>query len=70
MNKLKLTTNIFSKAYIEEAIRAYKDICNIEISEINNYIVCKFTDCIYNTEETIKEFENYVIDLMNTKLAL
>lgn len=70
MNKLKLNTNIFNKICIEKAIQAYENICSIKISEIDNYIICEFTNCIYDIEETIKEFENYVIDLMNTGIKL
>lgn len=70
MNKLKLNTNIFTKDYIERAVCAYKNICKIEITECGDYIFCEFTDCIYDKDETAKEFENYIIDLMNTDITV
>lgn len=70
MNKLKLNSNIFSIIHVKKAITAYKDICKIDINEINNYIACEFKDCVYDLEETKKEFENYVINLMNTNNTL
>lgn len=70
MHKLKLNTNIFTKDHIIKAAEAYKDICKIAITEEDGYIFCEFTDCIYCIDETVKEFENYVIDLMNTDIAV
>lgn len=70
MNDLMLNTNIYKKNWIFLAAKAFEDICNINIIETNDYIVCKFSNCIYDTIETIREFENYIIDLMNTNLDL
>lgn len=70
MNELKLSTNIFGIRNVEKAIVAYKDLCKIGINYTGNYIICEFTDCIYDNEETIREFENYIIDLMNTDVEL
>lgn len=70
MNKLKLNINIFNITHVKKAVKAYKDICKIEIDQIGSYIVCEFTDCIYDSKETVNEFENYIIDLMNNDINI
>ena len=35
--------------------------------EDNNYWKCRFKNCRYNTEQTELEFENYLIDYINSK---
>lgn len=66
MIKLRLNPNIFKMKYIDHAAKAYEKICSIKISGEDDYIVCEFSNCIYDAEETSKEFENYIIDLMNS----
>ncbi len=67
MNELKLSKEIFEKAVILNAISQYDSLCRISINEKdNNYYKLSFSNCLYSNEETIKEFENYVIDLMNS----
>jgi hypothetical protein len=39
----------------------------IEVEEDNNYWKCRFKNCRYNTEQTELEFENYLIDYINSK---
>lgn len=66
MNELKLSKDIYEVIAIENAILQYKDICTISKTENSEYYILKFNDCIYSEVETINEFENYVIDLMNS----
>lgn len=66
MNELKLSKDIFEVNAIENAILQYKDICIISKNENSDYYTLIFSDCVYSVEETINEFENYVIDLMNS----
>ena len=70
MNELKLHSNIYSMIQVEKAAKAYRDICQIKINKNGNYIICEFTNCFYDKNETISEFKNYIIDLMNTDIAL
>ena len=40
---------------------------NIVVNIEENFLRCVFTNCIYDVEITLKEFENYVIDLNNQR---
>lgn len=64
-NTLKLNLNIYNLNSIQKAITDYISLCEIEIEEEGDYIICSFYNCKYNINKTIHEFGNYVIDLMN-----
>lgn len=66
MIELKLNADIYDVQKVKIAADAYKELCKIKLRTADDYIICNFTDCLYDPEETIKEFENYTIDLMNT----
>lgn len=66
MSDLNLHTDLFGYDDLISASNAFASICRIQITRVNHYYTCTFTDCIYDVKETIYEFENYVIDLMNT----
>lgn len=67
MNNRIFDTDIYEKQAIEQSIVDFKNICRIETEINNNQMTCSFFDCEYDVEITIKEFSNYVIDLMNSK---
>lgn len=69
MTELKLNTDIFDISCVEKTATAYKALCKIKINKTDNYMICRFTDCLYDEEETVREFENYIIDLMNTAVT-
>lgn len=66
MNKLFLNKNIFEEAMIKLSIKAFDSIARITLSQNKNYFICLFHECLYDIEETKKEFENYLIDLTNS----
>lgn len=66
-NNLYLIKEIYCKSTIFKAIEDYRSISRIDINENENYYICSFTFCQYDVIETIKEFENYIIDLMNCR---
>lgn len=66
-NELHLIKEIYSKNAIYRAIEDYQSISKIDMNENKNYYVCSFTFCQYDIKETMKEFENYIIDLMNCR---
>lgn len=66
---LKLHKDIFDRSSIVSGVRAYQSLANIHIEEDKSYWICSFTNCVYEPELTQREFENYVIDLMNTQFA-
>ena len=66
MNKLFLNKNIFEEAMVKLSIKAFDSIAHITLSQNENYFICLFYKCLYDIEETKKEFENYLIDLTNS----
>lgn len=66
-NELYLIKEIYSKSAIYKAIEDYRSISRIDMNENENYYVCSFIFYQYDVMETIKEFENYIIDLMNCR---
>lgn len=63
MNRLFLNKSIYDKKYILIAIQDYCRISKIKIEEQQEYYICIFEHCIYDTIMTIKEFENYLIGI-------
>ena len=70
MNELYLSTEIYSVEIIKAAIRQFASLSDINLITESSYYKCIFSECIYDTEETMKEFENYIIDSMNSGNAL
>ncbi len=66
MNKLFLNKCMYPKITILTAIKAFSSLCSIKLFEQNKYYICEFNNCTYGMTETKKEFENYLIDLINT----
>ncbi len=66
MSKISINKNIFDKEILLSAIEEYKDIATIKVDETDNYFNLQFNDCEYDEDETVKEFENYLIDLTNS----
>lgn len=64
---LKLNKQIYDAAAVENAINAYRQLAAITLSEDAAHWCCTFRDCVYSESLTVSEFENYVIDLMNSK---
>ena len=66
MSKSQINKEIFDIGIVTKAIEDYSDIASINVSETKDYIELEFDNCKYDTEETVKEFENYLIDLTNS----
>ena len=66
MNRLLLTKDLYHIVPINEAISSFRNICEVSLSENTKYYICSFDRCSYNPDITTQEFENYVIDLMNS----
>ncbi len=66
MNELSLNKNYYSREHIIAAVTAFAGLCRVELSENEDYYVCVFSNCVYDVDVTKKEFENYLIDLINT----
>ena len=66
MNELFLFSEIYKQRQIEETIDAFSDLCSVDVVEYEDGFGCVFSDLRYDVEITKKEFENYLIDLINT----
>ena len=64
---IKYDTSIYPLSIIKTAIDDYSDLCKIELTLIDSKAVLCFYDCIYDCTITIKEFSNYLIDLIGAK---
>lgn len=67
MKILLLNSAIYDEARIIDAVSAYKDLADIKVVKRGDYWECRFRHCLYDEQETAWEFENYIIDLLNSK---
>lgn len=66
-DKQRYSKAFYSIEAIRSAIKDYKKIASISYAEQNGYYVCTFSKCITNTQRVIYEFNNYLIELMNSQ---
>lgn len=66
-NELKLSKQIYDLNDIIFSVRNYDGIADILIHQDDCYTICEFTNCVYDPAQTIKEFENYLIQYSNSK---
>ena len=62
---LLLHKELYQRECVDQAVQDYRALARIKVSSLDKYIGCTFSRCSYSKETTIKEFSNYVIDLMN-----
>lgn len=67
MNKLILSMDIYSVDSIEKACNAYRNLARIRAKKRKGCMELIFDRCRYDTDITIKEFENYLINAENMK---
>ena len=65
MNELRLSNAIFDQKTILQGAGRFRELCTIRMIPDGAYTVCVFTDCVYDPEITMREFENYLIDAEN-----
>lgn len=65
MSKLQLSTDVYSLDNIEKACGIYKDYAKIKIKKKRDRVELIFERCRYDSDITIKEFENYLINVEN-----
>lgn len=62
---LKLCKEVYSQNVVLQSKDAFSGLAKITISSDGGYWICCFTNCKVDALQTIAEFENYAIDLMN-----
>ena len=66
MKTQKFDAEIYPLAVIQRAVRDYAEIAQIQIFPFKKYTTCVFYDCVASEELTVKEFGNYLIDLIGS----
>ncbi len=67
MNKLILNLDIYSLKNIENTCQVYADYASIKIIHMGSRIELEFDRCKYDSKLTMREFENYLINVENAK---
>ncbi len=65
MSKLQLSTDVYSLDNIEKVCKIYKDYAKIKIKKKRDRVELIFHRCRYDSDITMKEFENYLINVEN-----
>ncbi len=66
-NELKLCGDIYKLDAVNYAAEKYSDISEVSINTDENYYVCRFNNCTYDLHITMQEFENFVIQVSNSR---
>lgn len=66
MKKVKYNRAVYSDETILQAIKVYQDYAIISVKFRSDYAVVTFGKCRYNEDQTVKEFENYMIGIENS----
>ena len=63
--EISLSKELYSKNNILKAIEDYSSLARIAFGQDNSNWLVRFTNCKYDENRTIWEFENYLIELEN-----
>lgn len=66
MKKLKFNRSVYSDETIEKARVAYKNHALTVVTYKQQYAIVTFIKCKYDENQTVKEFENYMIGVENS----
>lgn len=67
MVQIDLNTEIYSEESVKQAIQAYRDYATISTGSKRGHIFVIFSECRYDEQMSIKEFENYLIGVENSR---
>ena len=72
MKKMRSNEQVYTKAFyskevLNQAIDDYKKIAKIKLLEDGECYKCEFFRCAVDTQLVINEFNNYLIELLNSK---
>lgn len=66
MKEIRINREIYSDNAIKSTMAAYKNHAVTTVQYKCDYAVVTFWKCKYDEEQTIKEFENYMIGVENS----
>lgn len=56
--------DIYPESIIRQAINDYSNICKIKADIKDGFAFLSFSDSVYDINQTVQEFSNYLIDLI------
>lgn len=65
---LQLSSEIYSFHTVQAAVQAYSGLARIQVESQPGGWLLSFTDCRYDPRLTIREFNNYLINLSSISL--
>ena len=66
MKKVQISRSVYSDKTIASTIKIYQNHAIVTAEFECGYVVLTFSKCKYDEEQTIKEFENYMIGIENS----
>lgn len=66
MRKIQINSEIFSEKTVKQALRDYGNIAKTSLKNKGEYFIVTFWKCKFDEEQTLREFENYMIGLENS----
>lgn len=68
MNEIKWDKDIYSESVIRLTAKEFRNLCKVDIQETKDSFICCFHSLSAIQEElVISEFENYMIDYINSE---
>lgn len=67
MNRLYLSKDVYSEDSVKKTCLVYSGYAQIKLKQKNSHIELSFDRCKYDPDLTMKEFENYLINVENSK---
>lgn len=66
MKTLLINRSIYSDRSIRAALETYADYAAAAVEYTPQYAIVTFSECKFDQDQTVKEFENYMIGMENT----
>lgn len=66
MRKMQINSKVFSEKTVKQALNDYKNIAKTSLQVKGEIFIIKFWKFKYDEDQTLKEFENYMIGLENS----
>lgn len=66
MKKVQINRSVYSDKTIKTTLEIYQNHAITTVKFKADYAVVTFWKCKYDEEQTIKEFENYMIEIENS----
>ena len=68
-NQRSYELSLYGKEKVLTAANVYKSFCSINVEQHNQKLVCTFGSNIVPVERVMNEFDNYLIELMQSNVS-